>query len=507
MAHGEGARMLGDDYQARVFWCEACRLFYEPDVVERVAYSAPGIPGFDDVVTYYRAGSTDHRGQQLSADCRQVKFHKYGSGALTGQALAAPAFIDATNSVLQRLSQAAGPDAPSGVGLRFWFCSPWNVPADDPIAAVWRQQDSSLDIHKLRSARPGSALGRMRSHWLAHLGVGDDELACSLAHLRICLLPTMHDLKTSLNDKLRLAGLRPVAGDQAIHEYDELIRKLVEDGRSEFTASELDAVLIQHDLRVGPPILPTEALDIRIQSFARGAERASVTFHHDLCLLDLFEGRDLKPGLSWDADLPRRLREFAAGLPRGQRLRLHIPAHASIAFTAGYYMDPKTGLNIAVVQPTVGSESAWGVASPPASSQLPTWRFEDVATTSPGDGIAVALSVTHDIIADVRSHIELELPHVGRVILCRMQGGPGPASVTGGAGAAHLSDALVSHLRAQRTGQGHAGTLHLFAAAPNGLMFMLGQRARALGPCQLYEHDLGAVVHPVYRPSMGYPLP
>jgi hypothetical protein len=472
-----------------------------------VAYSDSRVPGFDDVVTYYRAGNTDDQGQQVTADCRQVKFHKYGSGALTAAALDDPKFIDAVESVLQRLHRAVCSGAGSGGSRRLWFCSPWGVPHDDLLADVWRQDDGGIEVAKLRSARPRSKLDMLWRRWRDHVEVDDGELAGSLAALRICRLPSMQELKGHLNDGLRLAGLKPVADSHALHEYDELIRKLVERGQSEFGASDLDAILVQHRLRVGPPFVPAQAIHIRVQSFTRGAERVPVTLDHDLCLLDLFDGRDLRPGLSWGMDLPERVREFAAALPRGRPLRLRIPSHLSIAFTAGYYMDPKTGLDIAVIQPTIGGEAVWPTASPQGSSELPAWRFDDAILASSGDEVAVALNVTHDIVADVRSYVQSELPQVGRIISCHLGCGPGPASVASGACAAHLSDQLISYLRAQRTSSRHWAVLHLFAAAPNGLLLMLGQRARALGACQLYEHNFETDVLPSYQPSIRCPLP
>ena len=53
MARAIAARNQGDDYQARWFWCQACRLFGTHTKVVRVAYEANNVKSFDDIVVYF----------------------------------------------------------------------------------------------------------------------------------------------------------------------------------------------------------------------------------------------------------------------------------------------------------------------------------------------------------------------------------------------------------------------------------------------------------------------
>lgn len=62
------AVVLGLDYQARYFWIEACRLFYEQSVVERVSIERPDLKAFDDVVTRYRVPILDAHGRLIEGD-------------------------------------------------------------------------------------------------------------------------------------------------------------------------------------------------------------------------------------------------------------------------------------------------------------------------------------------------------------------------------------------------------------------------------------------------------
>jgi hypothetical protein len=47
--------------------------------------------------------------------------------------------------------------------------------------------------------------------------------------------------------------------------------------------------------------------------------------------------------------------------------------------------------------------------------------------------------------------------------------------------------------------------LHIFAAAPNALLFFLGQLSHGLGRIQLYEHDFETGLPGAYIPSILLP--
>ncbi len=98
------ARQHGDDYQARVFWLEACRLFSRYSKVARVGYEFKGIKSFDDVAVIYSTPIPDERGGTVTADFYQAKYHVDLKGSLTWEALIDPDAIGATSvSLLERL--------------------------------------------------------------------------------------------------------------------------------------------------------------------------------------------------------------------------------------------------------------------------------------------------------------------------------------------------------------------------------------------------------------------
>ena len=46
-----------------------------------------------------------------------------------------------------------------------------------------------------------------------------------------------------------------------------------------------------------------------------------------------------------------------------------------------------------------------------------------------------------------------------------------------------------------------ASMVHIFAAAPNSLLFFLGQEHQAIAPCIVYEFDFDSRSHKTYQPS------
>ena len=114
------------------------------------------------------------------------------------------------------------------------------------------------------------------------------------------------------------------------------------------------------------------------------------------------------------------------------------------------------------------------------------WRLERVSTGAGAD-LALVISVSKTVLPDVLHalpSLDLPLAAVHHASVPR----PSNNAITDGRHARHLADDLIlsihqlrANLRPQR--------LHLFAACPVGLMFLLGQQAEALGPTTVYEFD------------------
>ena len=58
MAKAVAARIFGDDYQALVFWLEACKMLIGEDDIEHVEIESDDVKSLDDVVVHYHDVST-----------------------------------------------------------------------------------------------------------------------------------------------------------------------------------------------------------------------------------------------------------------------------------------------------------------------------------------------------------------------------------------------------------------------------------------------------------------
>jgi hypothetical protein len=226
-------------------------------------------------------------------------------------------------------------------------------------------------------------------------------------------------------------------------------------------------------------------------------------------LLDLtpyFEKRRIRQPSLWQDEVFPRLQDFlwrhaSAHLP----LILDLAAHATLAFAAGYCLEAKSGLDITLMQRGQKGTSAWRAAAGP-SRQGPMWTegepdlWRDVAATE----VAMAVSITWQILPDVIAYLDKSLIPIGRVIPMTLYPSPSSTGVVDGLHALQLAQDLALKIRS-RSAQERSATLHLFLSGPNALPFYLGQLGKSLGVIQLYEHDPANNVSGAYEASLRLP--
>ena len=315
MAQAIVARNQGDEYQARWFWMNVCRLFEDRTKVFRVNYEQHNIKSFDDIAISYGAGMTDEDGHPLVADYYQVKFHVTAAGAITWQGMMNPAFINAASvSLLQRLKHAQGQYASGGIGARFYLYTPWSIDAGDPLASIVSRADGRIMLQRLADGGQRSKMGKARAAWREHLAVETDkELLTILRPLRLRQGPTLQELREALNLRLQLAGLVPVEEGSLIHPYDELTRKLLQAGQTSFTRTEIEQVCKREKLWRGHSVVEHGAYRMGIRSFFRWAEHLEDETDDMLCLLACL--MDANHSLL-DCGIPRCFRASSAFCPR-----------------------------------------------------------------------------------------------------------------------------------------------------------------------------------------------
>lgn len=231
--------------------------------------------------------------------------------------------------------------------------------------------------------------------------------------------------------------------------------------------------------------------------------------HKYLNLTPFFQGRHIREPRNWnDAILPW-LEDFLHQIQEGIPLHLHLAAHSSLAFAAGFHLEAKSGLEITLVQRSAQNRTEeWRSDQAPPG---PDWQGHrdpigfgaDSAplVSANSNDVAVALSATHLVAPDVRHFLKESGLLVRRILEVTASPRPGPHAVHSGLHAFELASSLVRVLRSRNADE-RGGTIHLFSAAPNALMFYLGQQWGGLGPVQLYEYDFESGLPGAYAPSI-----
>jgi hypothetical protein len=502
------ARNQGDDYQARWFWINVCRLFEDRSKVLRVTYEQNNVKSFDDIAVSYRAGMIDEERLPLVADYYQVKFHVTAAGSITWQGMMDPAFINASSvSLLQRLKNAQQRHAPGGTGARFYLFTPWSTDPGNVLASVVSGADGRILLERLADGGSRSRMGKVRAAWREHLAVETDkELFSILRPLRLHHGPPLQELREVLNVRLQLAGLTPVEAGSLIHPYDELTRKLLQSGRTSFNRTDIEQLCKHEKLWRGHTNVEHGAYRKGIRSFFRWAESLEDETDDMLCLLSCFDGRQpLSPDL-WHTDVFPQVGRFLSTMRRGQQYyHLHLHTHSSVAFAAGYCLDSKSGIDVVPVQSTPAGPAIWRPAIHPSPDAYPSWVCTLERLPGTGSDVALALGLTHTITRDVITYAARALPQVGRVISCAVSPGPSSSAIQDGTHAKLLAQQLSTYLKGERSDEERQETLHLFAAAPNGFLFFLGQHARSFGRCVLYEYNFDTSEPGAYESSLVFP--
>ncbi len=499
--------MAGDDLQCRIFWQQACRLRTEPQVVRAVAYSDPNVKGFDDVVVYYQPGMKTRNGETLGADCFQVKFNVRGARVLTAEDLIDPKAVRRKKTaLLDDLEAVAELTRDQNKIYRCILRSTWVPAPRDALAELWYRIDGSIDIELLLSKGPNSNVGKARLRWKDHLDLWDaEELRPILRHFYIKPVSDQATVMEDLNIWLRAAGLREVAFNARINPYDDLIRKLVQEGNHMFDKSTIEEVLQRDNLIVGTPIAVGKSLGIGIRSFGRRSAHITRLDRY-VNLADLFDGRHVRSPDAWQTRVVPRIDELVRELPYDQQsITLDLSAsHSSITFYAGYCLDTKAGFRVTVTQRTPNGVEQWGPEAPSSARDFPPWQVteEDMGV---GDDVVLALSATHNVRTDVHTFLQCQPIRLSRMFHCILPDCPSSATVRSG-DHAHALVTQITELLQRRTHSERRGVLHIFGAVPNALFFFFGQRSRGLGPCQLYEYDFEANEPDGYTPSIRVPV-
>lgn len=225
-----------------------------------------------------------------------------------------------------------------------------------------------------------------------------------------------------------------------------------------------------------------------------------------LDLTPYFAGRHILSASLWQEEVFPRLHAFLMRHATERRpLILDFAAHLTVAFAAGRCLEAKSGLDVTVLQRSQRGTTTWHAEPGPAREGALWLELAARPALESSHDIAMAVSVTWPILEDVERYLIRSRTAVKRIIPMTISPAPGPTAVGDGLHALQLAQSLALEIR-RRPADERAATLHLFAAAPNAMLFFLGQLSRGLGRIQLYEHDFENPEPGIYIPSLRLPI-
>ena len=501
MADAVVARWHGDNYQARVFWENAFNLLLPHTCVAEVTFEADGPKAFDDVVVKYDPPVSRSGPERVSAEYHQIKWHVQTGGRFGFQDFIDPDFIGARSfSLLERLQQARR-TAP--VSAHFTFLTTYRIKDGDPLAGLISGNDRTLLVERMFDGTSDrSRMGKVRRCWRQHLKLEcDEELRAVVRGLRVMDgYRSLEELRAEVNFKAHRVGVLPCNATDSVFRFDELARQLKVRQLSALNREALLQICEEEGLLVGRPPEPDQFLSVAIRSFlGPAADIVGAAPEDTLMLTEDFRQRYLQEGREWRRDIRPKVETFLRSAVRKcEKLRLILDAHASIAFLAGAVLDLKSGVETQLVQKGRVGSRTWRADDGTSSKG---GRFEiDEDEFGGGRDIALAISVSQPTTQQVRAYLAAQLSSVGKLISFAMPTGAGQQSVAGGEHAAALAEQVSYHVRGAK-GDDPDAVVHVFAAAPNSLLFYLGQQHQSIGPCIVYEFDFDRQEHKTYQPS------
>jgi hypothetical protein len=494
----------GAAYQARLFWQKAALLLDPHGPVVKVGFES-GADGFDDMWVEYDPALLDQDGHPLRREHVQCKWHvspdSYGHASL-----ADPAFLGATaRSLLQRAIKAQRDHAPDGMGTRFRLASNWRIDRADPLRALVNERAHTLRVEMLfGTATDNSAMGRVRKLWREHLGITDAELRILARTLAFSeTSESLDGLRELLDLHFRAVGLRRSPPNESAFIYDEVVYQWAAQGRLEFTRANFRGHCEKESL-IGEPGEGRPRV-YGVKSFEHATDRLEDRCSRVLNLVPGFVDRQIRPDSDWQGTLYPALKNFLLEAAReSERIRLVLDAHLTLSFAAGSVLNIKSGRLIELEQRTTG-RAVWALDDELHDPTWPAWTFSEHEGKLDGDGIVVAVSLTHDVAKAVSRYAAASLPDSRVTLDARIATAPGARAISCGRHAFELAESLVARIKSLRDAA-PVHRIHLFMAVPGAFSFFLGQRATAIGAITLYEFDFDGANGGGYEASLSLPV-
>lgn len=507
MSPSLGAILDGISYQDRYFWYNAPRLLLEDSPVSKIEFEARET-GFDDLWVFYKKPIC-LSGRMIRGQFFQCKWHVRGNGSIGYKDLAAPSFIGTKNNSVLSYARKYREDAVVPASeAEYIFVTPWNIHPDDVLAELHLQNSAGIDCGRLAKQDAPKKIRDVRDHWKNALAITSNaDLVAILEPVRIYSGDgNMRVLSEALNERLVSCGLKPLDQFSNADLYSGHYQSLMKQGRTKFTSSSFREYCEQNGLiakspKNGSAEVSNSKRTIGIRSFLSMAENIEDETDAYLCLVELFERRYINDPKDWNETVRGKIQAFISEFTcMAESICVQIEAHSSIAFTAGDAIGTKFNAPISIRQRTRGRMSEW------EQPEIEGAEHGLVVTEHGGndakiEAIAICLSLTHQIVPNVRKYLEKEKLGIAHIVDIQLGSGVGQSGVRDGAHAVAIAEKAAQIIK-ERAATGNGASIHLFVACPNAVLFFLGQLRRTFGAVQLYEFDFDGDGNGTYSPSI-----
>jgi hypothetical protein len=480
MTSASGARIQGDDYQHLYAWWQALRLLTPRTDVTHIEVESLGAGNVDDVVVRRTSGPDEYT---------QVKYSVDASKPLSSAWFTTRGHGAGSKSPLERFMASWHVLKAKGKVPDLLLFTNRVLDPTDPVLKLRCGTTGTLG-QRLATERPRSAARKAVAEWVKHVGANEPELMELLCRLGLKTdQGPWSDLVNVVSDRMGYAGL--CTADTDVEIGVSVIRTMVKSGKRTLNRDELRAEIDRRGLSGDNSYstLIVEAIDQ-----APWSEAGQVR----LDWVDLFAGdeprgrRQLRDPADWNKRLRPDLVAAAKALKASGNDRVMVRGYMRLAcwFMCGVELPDTRQHQVACRQ----RDQLWSSEIAPSPFKL----VDTVVDLSQGPDLAVGLSVTNPITADVVSYCkQVNLP-AARYVDLSPQGGIGPLSLPDAVAAVGWAHAAREAIRAAVRDSG-ARRVHLFMSVPAGAALLLGHIWNRVGTTVVHD-DLS----PGYVPTFEF---
>jgi hypothetical protein len=464
------AAVRGDDYQHAIGWYYACCALNDEDIASVTIEDKSG-GSFDDVVVRHRAGPDKYIQAKSSTSNGVVVDEKWLTTVPTKNGKSPLQHFFATWQSLQEAGEPfeihlvthRGYDANHGL---------LGKPLD--------HKSNRISVETVAAASDGSAVGKARNAWVEHLATDMATLLDFLGDMQWRSAGSESAWDEMARGEMRLAGLRD--DEEALTIGKATVRGWVTDASGTQSVDDIRELAVARGLYA-----KTATLTLAIHGIDRVVLRTPA--HVALDWLDLYDGdepdtrRRLKDPADWTSKIVPDLRDAEKALKAYcvPRVRVAAAMRLPMWFLVGHAFAEVRQWQLEMQQ----KDETWATDAP-FSGDATVRRMKDETIAATG-GLAVGISLTHDVTAELQVHVSEPDVGIGRMIVLGPDGGPGQHAVTS-AGWARAWTRAARETAYKAVVDSRAEFVHLYIAAPSGGAMMLGHYWNLMPRTTIFEH-------------------